>query len=93
MVGHVYLSVCPKCTEEIAVSMGYTSENITEILAGIERADTERNKQNKIDQGYVCKQCLIEFKNEEPRVKHDDCSNTYAWHIKCYGHEVLNQMS
>lgn len=88
MVGHVYLSVCPKCTDEIATLMGYTTENIMNILSGMERADTERNRQNYIDEGYVCKTCLKKFKNNEARIKHDDCTNTYAWHIECYDRDT-----
>lgn len=84
LIDHVYLSICPKCTKEIAEMMGYTSENITKTLAQMKEADTERNKQRYIDEGIVCKKCLVKFEWNHPRVKNDDCSNTPAWHPECY---------
>lgn len=83
MYSHCILSICPKCTEEVANLMGFTKDEITKKLAMIKKADTENNRLYAIEHGEVCGECKIAFHQGEYRVREDNCSNTKAWHLKC----------
>lgn len=84
MVDHTYLSICPKCTKEVAALMGLTPENITKQLSLIKYAETENNRQYDIEHGNVCKKCEKIFNPNEPRVRLDASSNILSWHLACY---------
>lgn len=83
MVDHTFLSICPKCTTEVAALMGYTPDKITWELAGMKRAQTENNKKYDYEHGNVCYKCHKPFATHA-RIREDNASNTKAWHIECY---------
>ena len=84
MVDNVCLSICPKCTKEVANLMGYTPENITKELAHIKLAETENNKKRAIEWGEVCSKCEKKFVNDEVRVREGNSSNVPSYHLSCF---------
>lgn len=84
-VQHCIMSICPKCTQEVADLMGFTKENISKELCLIREAETEHNRKRRIDNGDVCKKCEKKFKEGVPRIRSSVASNTEAWHLECYG--------
>lgn len=84
LVNNTYLSICPKCTKEVAEMMGFTSENITKHFALIKKANTKRNFQNELEQGERCFKCERKFTGQEPRVRESTASNVKSWHVQCY---------
>ena len=83
-VGHVFLSICPKCTDEVAGLMGLDKDTITEKLAQIKYAETEANKKWNIDNGLVCKACGMDLERKVWRVRQGNASNIPAYHVECF---------
>lgn len=85
LIHHVYLSICPECSIEVAKAMGYGDlEDMRKKLVLIKEADTKRNHKRKIDDGSLCKKCEKGFAQDEPRVRKSIASNVHSWHIDCY---------
>lgn len=84
MVDSVYLSICTKCTEEVASLMGLTPDKITKTLAGIKKAQTENNRLYAIEHGDLCFKCEKGFKEGAPRARESTASNVKSWHLECY---------
>lgn len=83
-VQYCILSICPKCTDEVAALMGFTKEEISKQLCQIKEAETENNRKNRIKDGEVCKKCHVKFGWSEARVRKSNASNVLAWHVACY---------
>lgn len=59
----------------------------TELLAQyskIKEAETENNRQQRINDGTLCKKCEKAFLPDEPRIREGAASNIPAWHGNCY---------
>lgn len=82
---HMYLSICPKCTQEVMKAMGYeTKEKLKTLHRGIREAETKNNYERNLKEGVLCRVCEKKFGREEVRVRRNDCSNVEAWHLGCY---------
>lgn len=91
LIDSCYLSICPTCTKEVAAMMGFTPENITKILGGIRRAQTENNRIYNIESGVNCVGCGERFKEGEARVRGSQASNVKSWHMNCYEGQLENK--
>lgn len=85
VVNNCFLSICPRCTDEVATLMGFTKEKILDELGGMKRAETENNRLEAIDHGDVCFKCHKPFPHDTPRIRKGNASNIESWHIDCYG--------
>ena len=85
LIEHTYLSICPKCSLEVAKAMGYGDlDDMKKQLAKIKEANTENNRKRKIEEGNLCKKCEGPFYEGEPRIRKSVASNVESWHIDCY---------
>lgn len=84
LYGNCYLSVCNKCTAEIADMMGFTKDNLLKELSLIKEAETENNKKRRLENGTVCNKCGNKFAEGDARVREGSSSNIESWHLNCY---------
>ena len=100
LFNNTYLSICPKCTDEVVKLMGYTKESINKELARINELISEEKIERELRWGERCRGCKAPFERHHHKhmIRHKDPYEKIGvvreydyYHTSCYQKLKLNE--